>query len=153
MIKVESNKLNKIISCLRGIICAAVVVAMVILFRDMYEYFSGALAKMAASVIYLALMIIMIMCVYTAFDEAVMYMIVERKEFRVKHLFRKEVIYTWDQLTKWKCYTQYIRNGTISENIVIYFDNKTKVEFGINANTNFERLLNHLQVHFKEKEQ
>ena len=73
MIKVESNKLNKIISCLRGIICAAVVVAMVILFRDMYEYFSGALAKMAASVIYLALMIIMIMCVYTAFDEAVMY--------------------------------------------------------------------------------
>ena len=79
-------------------------------------------------------------------------MIVERSGFRIKHLFRKEDVFTRDQLIKWECYTQYIRTGLTSENIVIYFDNKTRVEFAINENTNFERLLSHLRSDFNKKE-
>lgn len=153
MFKVETNKLNKVVDYIKGFACVAVVAIMVFFYKDLNAYFDDATMKIVASVIYIGCMILMLFFVYVCLDHAAMYMVVERNEFRIKHLFRKEVTFTRGQLTKWKCFTQLLRTGQTSENIVIHFGKKSRVEFAVNENTNFERLLNHLRANYKREEE
>ncbi|WP_026507497.1 hypothetical protein [Butyrivibrio sp. MC2013] len=152
MFKVETNKLTRIVNYIEVTACIAIMAIMVFFFRDLNAYFDTLAMKIVANAVYIGCMILMLYLAYELIDHAHMYMIVERSGFRIKHLFRKEDVFTRDQLIKWECYTQYIRTGLTSENIVIYFDNKTRVEFAINENTNFERLLSHLRSDFNKKE-
>ncbi len=151
MFKVETNKLTKIVNYIEVTACIAIIAIMVFFFRDLNAYFDKLVMKIVANVIYIGVMILMVYFAYDLIDHAHMYMIVERSGFRIKHLFRKETVFARDQLTKWECYTQFLRTGQTSENIVMHFDKRTRVEFAINENTNFERLLNHLQSHFKRE--
>ena len=152
MFKVETTKITRVANYIEGIACIAAVAAMVFFYKDVNAYFDDLTMKIVADVIYIGVMILMLFLAYDIIDHAQMYMAVESNEFRIKHLFRKEAVFTRDQLIKWKCYTQYLRTGQTSENVVIYFDKRSRVEFTTNENTNFERLLTHLQSHFKREE-
>ena len=152
MFKVETNKLTRIVNYIEVTACIAIIAIMVFFFRDLNAYFDKLVMKIVANVIYIGVMILMVYFAYDLIDHAHMYMIVERSGFRIKHLFRKEAVFTRDQLIKWKCYTQYLRTGQTSENVVIYFDKRSRVEFTTNENTNFERLMSHLRSHFNKKE-
>ena len=152
MFCVQANKYGKILFCFTGVICVVHVVAMAVCYKDFAEAYSDSSMKIVILAIYIVLMMILVVGAYGVFDSIVMRLVAEKNGFRIKHLFRKEVVVPAEQVTKWKIFTQFLRNGATSENIIIYYNNgKSKIEITIREYSNFEKLLNHLITNYKYK--